>query len=131
MKKNILFVVIFLFLLKIIISEKETNTKLVLDQIVAGKIDKDNSHDFYELSLPKKIDKNSILVFTANENKINLKEDDIFFSDPDMYISRKKNPKNKKESDWYSESFGNDIITIPSKDLNTTKLYLTLFCEKK
>ena len=131
MKKNILFFVIFLFLLQIIISEKETNTKLVLDQIVVGKIDKDNSHDFYELSLPKKIDKNSILVFTANENKIDLKEDDIFFSDPDMYISRKKNPKNKKESDWYSESFGNDIITIPSKDLNTTKLYLTLFCEKK
>ena len=72
MKKNILFFVIFLFLLKIVISEKETNTKLVLDQIVVGKIDKDNSHDFYELSLPKKIDKNTILVFTANETSTRL-----------------------------------------------------------
>ena len=130
MKMNLLNFAIFLFLFKIILSDKANS--IVLDQITSGKIDKDNSYEFYVLSLPTNIKTDHLLVFTAKENKIDIKEDDIFFSDPDIYISKtNKYPKTRKESDWYSETFGNDIITIPSKDLNITKLYFSLYCERK
>ena len=132
MIKIIIIFGIFLLSFKPIYSEKK-NTKFSLDEILTGKIDKDDDYDFYELSLPKNIDKDSLLVFTARDNKIVLKNNDLLFSDPDIYISKKeKNPKNKKTSDWYSETFGNDIITIPAKNLTKTNtLYIALYCEKK
>ena len=59
-------------------------------------------------------------------SKILINENDEVFSDPDILISKKnKKPKNINEADWYSQTFGNDIITIPSKDLvNLKTLYV-------
>ena len=130
--KNILYVFIFLIFLKLISSD-EKNIDFSLDEILTGLIEKDNSYHFYVLSFKNKIKEDNLLVFTARENRQFLNVEDFIFSDPDIYISRKnKNPKNKKESDWYSETFGNDIITIPSKDLQDIKeLYVSLYCEKK
>ena len=134
MKKNFyIFVILLIFIeFKFIVSDAK-DKKLSLDEMLIGKIDKDDSFDFYELSLPKEIEENNLLVFTARENKIGFNPDDFLFSDPDIYISKtNKNPKNKKDSDWYSETFGNDIITVPSKDLkDIDKLYVALYCEKK
>ena len=132
MKRNIIILGIFLLSFIQILSEEKT-TKFSLDQIQTGKIDKDNNFDFYELSLPKNIEEDNLLVFTAKDNKIDLKNNDILFSDPDIYISKtNKNPKDKMSSDWFSETFGNDIITIPAKDINKAKtLYVTLYCERK
>ena len=132
MKRIIQQNILLFFLIRIIITQKKKE-ELILDKTLIGKIDKDNSLDYYELSLPKNIPKNNLLVFTARDSKIGIKEGEEIFSDPDIYISKKnKKPKNKNESDWYSETFGNDIITIPSKNLtNLKKLYVALFCEKK
>ena len=115
------------------LSQKNKNSILTLDKVLMGKIDKDNSYDYYELSLPKNIPKNNLLVFTARESKLLMNENEEVFSDPDILISKKnKTPKNIDEADWYSQTFGNDIITIPSKDLvKLEKLYVALYCEKK
>ena len=133
MYKNIFFLFAIVFLVKFTLSQKNKNSILTLDKVLMGKIDKDNSFDYYELSLPKNIPKNNLLVFTARESKILINENDEVFSDPDILISKKnKKPKNINEADWYSQTFGNDIITIPSKDLvNLKTLYVGLYCEKK
>ena len=130
--KKMLYIFIFLIFLKLISSD-EKNIDFSLNEILTGLIEKDNSYHFYVLSFKNKIKEDNLLVFTARENRQFLNVEDFIFSDPDIYISRKnKNPKNKKESDWYSETFGNDIITIPSKDLQDIKeLYVSLYCEKK
>ena len=134
MKKNFYFFVTFLLFIKFefLLSDDKTK-KFSLDEMLTGKMDSDESFDFYELSLPKNIEVDNLLVFTARENKMGFNPEDFLFSDPDIYISKtNKNPKNKKDSDWYSETFGNDIITIPSKDLvKINKLYVSLYCEKK
>ena len=133
MFKNILFLFSIFFLVQFTISQKNKNSILTLDKVLMGKIDKDNSFDYYELSLPKNIPKNNLLVFTARESKILINENDEVFSDPDILISKKnKKIKNISEADWYSQTFGNDIITIPSKDLvKLGTLYVALYCEKK
>ena len=132
MNKNLFIFVILLLVIELSLSDVKT-TSFQLDEMLIGKIDKDNSFDFYELTLPNKINLDNLLVFTARENIINVKDDDYLFSDPDIYISKNnKNPKNHKDSDWFSETFGNDIITVPAKDLkDTKKLYVALYCEKK
>ena len=126
----------YIFILSLIlinfINLQESPSKLILDEIVTGKIDKDGSLDYYELYLPESIPKNNLLVFTAEENKFSINKDEEIFSDPDLYISRKNFANNKEESEWYSERFGNDIITISQKEIkNIDKLYISLFCERK
>ena len=131
MNKYIYICGILLFVIKLCLSDVKT-TKFLLDEMLMGKIDNDNSYDFYELSLPNKINLDNLLVFTARDNKINIKDDEYLFSDPDIYISKTKIPKKQKDSDWFSETFGNDIITVPSKELkDIKKLYVSLYCEKK
>ena len=94
MLKNILFIFSIFFLVQFALSQKNKNSILALDKVLMGKIDKDNSFDYYELSLPKNIPKNNLLVFTARESKILINENDEVFSDPDILISKKtKNPK--------------------------------------
>ena len=132
MRKNIFFILfLLLFLVEIIIADKPKN-EFSLDQTVTGKIDKELSFDFYELNLPEKIQTDAILIFTARENKI-IKENEEIFSDPDIYISKKPfKPKERDNCDWFSDTFGNDIITIPANEIQKLKkLYVTLFCEKK
>ena len=46
------------------------------------------------------------------------------FSDPDFYISKKnKYPSSRRSSEWYSEQYGADIISIPSE--STLSIYIT------
>ena len=126
-----IFFIILLFSLKSTICE-EKRSKLILDEISSGKINKDNSFDFFELDLPNNIPEKNLLVFTVKENKIKVSNDEELFSDPDVYISKTAFPKNKEESDWFSERFGNDIVTITFKELNEiNKLYISLYCERK
>ena len=125
--KFILLLILFNF-----INLQESSTKLNLDEIVSGKLEKDGSLDYYILNLPDYIPENNLLVFTAEENKVSLNKEEEIFSDPDIYISKKKFAPNKEQSDWYSERFGNDIITISYEELKLIdKLYISLFCEKK
>ena len=126
-----IFFIILLFSLKSTICH-EKPSKLILDEISSGKINKDNSFDFFELDLPNNIPEKNLLAFTVKENKIKVSNDEELFSDPDVYISKTAFPKNKEESDWFSERFGNDIVTITFKELNEiNKLYISLYCERK
>ena len=87
MKKNLYFFAIFLLFIEFefILSDAKT-TKFSLDEMLTGKIDSDESFDFYELSLPKNIEDGNLLVFTARENKMGFNPEDFLFSDPDIYI---------------------------------------------
>ena len=106
--------------------------KLIINEISSGKIDKENSSDFYELSIPDILPDNELLVFTVNEDKSDINYSEELFSDPDVYISKTSFAKKRQESDWYSEKYGNDIVSISSKELTgINKLYISLFCEKK
>ena len=125
------FLLIILFLFKSTKSQEKIS-KLTIDEITSGKIPIDNSYDFYELIIPDNIPKNNLLVFTVSENKLEINKDDQLFSDPDLYISKTNFTKRKELSDYYSEKFGNDIVTIPFNELKEiNKLYLSLYCERK
>ena len=129
--KNIFLLYLLLVLFKLSLSEGTVNN-LNLNQISSGKINKDNSYDYYELFLPESIPKNNLLVFTVREDKIKINKNEELFSDPDIYISKTDFAKNKDQSDWYSERFGNDIVTILSKELkDINKLFISLYCERK
>ena len=68
------------------------------------------------MKLPKNIPKGSLLVFTVKESRKGIKEGDEIFSDPDIYVSKTmKFPSNREEAEWFSERYGNDILTIPSR----------------
>ena len=124
-KKIFKFFFIILFTFKTINSD-ERYPKLVLNEIASGKLDKDDSFDFYEFYLQNTIPKNNLLVFTVRENKLEINKEDELFSDPDIYISKTFFPKNRGESDWFSEKFGYDIIAISSKVYTTSFLTLVL-----
>ena len=51
MFKNIFFLFSIFFLIQFTLSQKKKNSPLTLDKVLMGKIDKDNSFDYYELSL--------------------------------------------------------------------------------
>ena len=82
--KFILLLILFNF-----INLQESSTKLNLDEIVSGKLEKDGSLDYYILNLPDYIPENNLLVFTAEENKVSLNKEEEILSDPDIYISKK------------------------------------------
>ena len=60
--------------------------KLELDEKVEGKMDKDESREYFELKLPHDIEKGSLLVFTVKESRTGIKEGEEIFSDPDIYL---------------------------------------------
>ena len=55
------------------------------------------------------------------------------FSDPDMYISKKnEKPENGSLAEWWSERYGNDIITIPKNEVNPNDtFYICMYCQFK
>ena len=123
---------LFLFFLLITVTSDENISELTLNKISSGKINNDNSYDYYKLNLEQNIPKNNILVFTVKEDKAKINKEEDLFSDPDVYISKSIFPKQKDESDWFSERFGNDIVTISSKELKDIhSLYISLYCERK
>ena len=135
MPKNI-FCFSFIFLLFscfiIKINSEDNISKLKLNELFPGKIDIDNSFNFYELLIPEILPNNELLVFTVNEDKLEVNNDEELFSDPDIYISKTSFTKGKEESDWYSEKYGNDIVSISTKELTgINTLYISLFCERK
>ena len=74
-----------------------------------------------------------LLVFTVKESRKGISEGDEIFSDPDIHVSKKnKYPKGKKQAEWYSQRYGNDILTIPSEEVNAGEIfYIGMYCEYK
>ena len=111
---------------------KELKT-LTLEQKVKGKMDENDSREYYELKLPKDIQRGSLLVFTVKESRKGVREGEEIFSDPDIYISKtNKFPSNREEASWYSERYGNDILTIPSYAVESEEVfYVCMYCQYK
>ncbi len=54
-----------------------------------------------------------MLTFYIEENKKDIEDGKEIFSDPDVYVSKKnKYPSVPHSSEWYSERYANDILTI-------------------
>ena len=126
--------IIFLILFTLTISAPDKQLKpLTLETKVKGKMDENESREYYELKIPQKIEKNSLLVFTVKESRKGVKDGDEIFSDPDIYVSKtNKFPSNREEASWYSERYGNDILTIPSYAVEPDEVfYICMYCQYK
>ena len=106
---------------------------LELQQKVKGKMDSNDSREYFELKLPKDVPEGSLLVFTVKESRKGVREGEELFSDPDIYISKSmKYPSNREDSEWYSERYGNDILTIPSYAVSKEEtFYICMYCQYK
>ena len=114
-------------------STGDTITNLELNKTVIGSLFEDDSCDYYKLTIPSNLKLGSLLVFTVKESRQGIKEGDEIFSDPDIHVSKKnKYPKNKKEAEWFSQRYGNDILTIPSEEVKSGEIfYIAMYCEHK
>ena len=107
---------------------------ITLDEPIKGHMELDESHEYFLLKIPENI-KNKVLVFTTSQDSENElpKDDDTLFSDPDFYISKiNKYPSSRLSSEWYSQRYGADIITIPSGSVNGGDIfYIGMYCQFK
>ena len=131
--KSIIIPILIFFNLISFISTDDIITNLELNKTVSGSLFEDNSHDFYKLKIPSNIKQGSLLVFTVKESRKGIKEGDEIFSDPDIHVSKKNiYPKNKEQAEWYSQRYGNDILTIPAEEVKPNEVfYIAMFCEFK
>ena len=105
---------------------------IALNNTIYDKIKYDDSLKYYKLKIPNKISENNVLVFTVKQSFKNIKINEEIFSDPNIYVSKaNKYPSNRQEADWYSEQYGNDILTIPKYALEKNDIfYIGLYCLK-
>ena len=132
-KKKIFFILL-ICLLSLSLSDNEKVLKSIeLNEKINGKMDQIDSREYYELKLPKEIPSGSRIIITVKESRKGVKEGDELFSDPDIYVSKtNKYPKKREEADWYSERYGNDILTIPLYALDKKEiLYICMYCQYK
>ena len=109
---------------------------MYLNKNYSNKLDQNESHEYYILTLDNftqnpddKIPK--MLTFYIQENKSNIEDGEEIFSDPDVYVSKiNKYPSNPGNSEWYSERYGNDILTISDIKVNDT-FYVGIYCQFK
>ena len=121
-----------LILISINISLIKSQIELELNKTKTGVIKKSDSYEFYILNLSNISDsKEYILIFEVKEDQNDIKEGEELFSDPDIYVSKKnKNPKNSENAEYYSERYGNDILTIPSNDVKENDtFYIGMYCQ--
>ena len=125
-------ILIFIYLFQFI-STDDTITDLELDKPITGSIFKDDSYEFYKLKIPNSYKKGNLLVFTVKESRKGISEGDEIFSDPDIHVSKiNKYPKGKNQAEWYSQRYGNDILTIPAEEVSAGEIfYIGMYCEYK
>ena len=94
----------------------------------------DESHEYFLLKIPEDVN-NKVLVFTTSQDsETNLsKDDDTLFSVPDFYISKiNKYPSSRLSSEWYSQRYGADIITVPLGSVHGGDIfYVGMYCQFK
>lgn len=99
-----------------------------LGEIKEGKVGQIGSYTYYKFSV------NSTVINQKQAVQIVLKPlgEEINFSDPDMYVSSTTEKPTEADHEWFSESFGMDIITIEPDELkekNIKTLYIGVTCE--
>ena len=124
---------LLIFLNLILFSHEQQIKDLELNKTVSNSVFQDDTYEYYKLDLPSNIKKGNILVFTVKESRKGIAEGDEIFSDPDIHISKKhKYPKGKGEAQWYSQRYGNDILSIPSEEVSPGEtFYIGMYCEYK
>ena len=107
---------------------------IYLGQPIKGTMELDESHEYFKLTIPPNI-QNQVLVFTTKqESESNLPEnDDTLFSDTDFYVSKiNKYPSSRLSSEWYSQRYGADIVTVPSGSVQGGDIfYVGMYCQFK
>ena len=129
---NFIQVFIFFHLFQLISTDEKIMT-MELNKTITGAMFEDNTYEFYKLKLPSNIKKGSILVFTVKESRKGITEGDEIFSDPDIHVSKvNKYPRGKEKAEWYSQRYGNDILTIPAEEIKSEEtFYIGMYCEYK
>ena len=129
-KTQMIFPILILSLLSSTISQQLE--KLEIGQIIKGDMQLDESHKYYELKIPKS-EAGKVLIITTQEDSLINKDIKDSFSDPDFYVSKKnKYPSSKRSSEWYSEQYGSDILSIPSESVKEDDIfYLGVYCQYK
>ena len=126
--------ILIILLFSLVISDSEKVLKpLKLEDKIKGKMDENESREYFELKLPENIKRGVLLVFTVKESRKGIREGDEIFSDPDIYVSKSNRfPSNREEASWYSERYGNDILTIPSYAVEPNEVfYVCMYCQYK
>ena len=128
-KFNLIFLSLLLFISQIS-SQKIKDLKI--DSPLTGRMEIDESHEYFKLVLPESI-KGKILQITTKQNKEEEIKEDEPFSDPDVYVSKiNKYPSSPRSAEWYSERYGSDVLTIPTESLNPNDvLYIGMYCQFK
>ena len=131
-KLSIYYIIILFLSISFSFSENE----IFLDKEEKGEIDYDDGHFYYQLILSEPSEEelaDATLIFTIDSNKENIEEGKEIFSDPDIYISKtNKKPSGPGDSTYYSEKYGNDILTIPNNDININDtFYIGVYCQYK
>ena len=128
--KNINYLILLFSLFCIIISQKIK--PITIGVPIKGRMEIDESHEYFQLTLPETIE-GKILQVTTRQNKQEEIITDEPFSDPDVYISKEnKYPSSPRSSDWFSERYGSDVLTIPSEALAPGEtLYIGMYCQFK
>ena len=125
---------LFLLILFSLISESISQKimPISIGQIIKGEMELDESHKYYSLTIPKN-ESNRILIITTHEDNSEGKDTKSSFSDPDFYISKKnKYPSSKRSSEWYSEQYGADVLSIPSESVGENDIfYIGMYCQFK
>jgi hypothetical protein len=133
-KKNSKDINFFLFILICLISEviSQKIEPISIGQIVRGNMQLDESHTYYSLTIPKN-ESNRLLIITTHEDSSDGKDTRSSFSDPDFYISKKnKYPSSRRSSEWFSEQYGADIMSIPSESVGENDIfYIGMYCQFK
>ena len=127
--RTINFIIIILILK---FTKIKSQKEIELNKTITGTIRNDDSYEYYSLIIPNDTESNKYnLVFVVKEDQKNIKEGEELFSDPDIYVSKKnEKPKSSKDSEYYSERYGSDILTIPSSEVNVNDtFYIGMYCQ--
>ena len=107
---------------------------ITLNEPIKGTMELDESHEYFALKIPEGVRNKVLVLITHQDSESDLsKDDDTLFSDPDFYISKiHKYPSSRLSSEWYSQRYGADIITIPSGSVKEGDIfYIGMYCQFK
>ena len=123
-----------LLLLSLSLISQILTTEIKLNETYTSEMKQDESFEYFTLTIPKDTEREKyILIFEVKENKKNILEGEEIFSDPDIYVSKtEKNPRSPETSEYYSERYGNDILSIPKSEISPNeKFYIGMYCQFK
>ena len=129
--KNIIIYSILILSLLSLVNSHEIEL-IELGQRTKGTMLLDESHKYYSFKIPKSAAGKNLVVTTHEDSSLTGDYKDSF-SDPDIYISKKnKYPSSPRSSEWYSEQYGSDILSIPSESVEENDIfYLGMYCQYK